>query len=106
MTYTLAKQLKDAGFPVGEQGRWYDDHGNQFYPDNDDPDVLYFPTLSELIEACGNVEFELHNGEKATGDWGTWYAAGFKADDFYSVEGETPKEVVTKLWLALNSKQT
>ena len=81
MDYALAKQLKDAGFP-GLSG-------------------LAEPTLTELIEACGE-RFESLNrhGE------GAWGAEGWPTDNTTPllVVGSTPEEAVAKLWLALNGK--
>lgn len=53
------------------------------------------PTLSELIEACGDIDFELnHNvGEK-------WTACG----DMKKSEGSTPEIAVSELWLKLNEQ--
>lgn len=87
MNYELAKQLKEEGFPF-------------------DKDVIewepgYIPTLSELIEACGD------------GFHGLWviqdeWEAFSELDNGYIVgkngEGKTPEEAVAKLWLALNRK--
>jgi hypothetical protein len=99
MTYELAKQLKDAGFPnmqwmgyltsIGIESFEKDKHG---------------PTLSELIEACGTGFGNLILGQnrnlpplwKAT-------AAGAVNEERFNL-GSTPEEAVAKLWLALNRK--
>lgn len=47
MEQELAKQLEDAGFPQRE-GDWYTSDG-QWIPEEE---RRYYPTLSELMEAC------------------------------------------------------
>lgn len=100
MTYELAKQLKDAGFP---QAHNYDENGRSDYVDKDykgDALVGYIsiPTLSELITACGDKFFTLER----------LYDGCFAANDDngnrIGEEYETPEEAIAKLWLALNAK--
>ena len=92
MDYTLAKELKDAGFPLRrhpnqerqpQEGEYVVDH------------VLYLvPTLSELIEACGEELDMIRH-------WATkWGAYGPTTRGM----GATPEEAVARLWLALTSK--
>ncbi len=91
ISHTLARQLEGAGFPQREINYFDDKKGD-----------IYIPTLSELIEACGDNFASLQ--KKVTG----WTAFSFtdKTGKIYSVagEGKTPEEAVTKLWLALNKK--
>lgn len=109
MNYALAKKLKDAGFPQNGVGFGYSIH-----PVTGDiirhytltqPCEVKEPTLSELIEACGNSTFGLaFNDENHQ-----WYsrkdnkmslvheAAGFHG------HGSTPDEAVANLWLILNA---
>jgi hypothetical protein len=96
MTYELAKELKDAGFSQleGIQGWIYEDGtANNFRPLT--PHAKN-PTLSELIEACGEIDFHLQHfvGE----DWGAW--GGREVG-----HGPNPEEAVARLWLALNRKE-
>lgn len=86
MNYELAKKLKEAGFPHMR---------------------IYFPTLSELISACGeNFSLEKEEGEN-------WIAHSLidpssnphKFVDYISKTGPTPEEAVANLWLALNTKE-
>lgn len=118
MTYDLAKQLKDAGFPQkGNNIRGYIEVAN-------DPPycissyehaiktlslsqwqgelLAYIPTLSELIEACGDRELEF---------WVRSDHARVRTNDIHDddgtptwFEGSTPKEAVAKLFIALNEK--
>ena len=97
MDYELAKELKDAGFPQAGKGKWIGP-----------PDALrwrsgnrvYVPTLSELIEACGDQFISL------TKDVTGWFALGDPRNDYSRQEtvGLTPEEAVARLWLALNKR--
>lgn len=95
MTYELAKELKDAGFPqyTGVDCR-HTPPAIQTAGERVEESV-YFPTLSELIEACGNERIEMVRPvlglwEVRTSEWKT--------------NGSTPEEAVARLWLALNKK--
>ncbi len=95
MNYELLKQLKEAGFPQDKLGQC-PTCGSFENPYHD-------PTLSELIEACGDNFHTLCKGWKNQ-------VPGFYADNwplttpFYEVFGKTPKEAVANLYLALNKK--
>lgn len=92
MTYELAKELKDAGFPQrgGEIGTRDRETGSE---------SVYAPTLSELIEACGNRLTVLEN-------WGEGWTAYEEQLDLIGKEakGKTPEEAVAKLYIALYNK--
>ena len=130
MNYTLAAKLKLSGFPQkGLSG------GFKLYPEEDEnapkeisrgtvlklsdipmggvlwvDNSAYAPTLSELIESCGdNIE------TIQKGSWrgkGKWVAYKNRWDDSISMPimiepvgvGETPEESVARLWLVLNQK--
>lgn len=97
MTYELAKQLKDAGFPLN------------------DPLYEGYPTLSELIEAVKGEKmhtFELtFNQEWATyepaNEDGPWAARYYDLTPvgFYEAGAKTPEEAVAHLWLALSKHE-
>ena len=104
MNYDLAVQLKKAGFPQ-DYNFWhkYYTSTNQesaqelgFIPyDKTDFDAVRVPTLSELIEACGDtVFFDLIKCKDG------WIAT----DHYMKGEGATPEEAVANLWLALQNK--
>lgn len=84
MNYELAKQLKDAGFPIIE---------------HEEPRYWTFPTLSELIEACDKLDGFGQLG-RANKGWNVWKLGIRRPVAF----GETPEEAVAKLWLELNKK--
>lgn len=127
MNYELAKKLKEAGFT--QKGIMTIDKSNQLYrccrPENcycpkcepwDDNDNWYavVPTLSELIEACGEHIALVKSG--LMNDDYTWecftYIAEADSDatigiDYYlggnssKSNGKTPEEAVANLWLEL-----
>jgi len=93
MTYETAKKLKNAGFPF----TWdYEPQSLAF---------KQYPTLSELIDACGDMFDSL---EKRGG---VYFAFGSSKDsamlkiDPYREVGSTPGEAVANLWLSLNWKK-
>ncbi len=97
MTYELAKKLKEAGFSQKERNglTWNDicELGN--CPE----EKMKVPTLSELIEACGNkfgkIEFINDNQEYK------WIATDCEGNKCWE---KNPEEAVAKLWLELNKK--
>jgi len=94
MNYEIAKKLKDAGLEVMNcQGC-----DNHFFGE-DGGDWIHNPTLSELIDACGNSFSKLHridNGFMATG--GGKDPTGL---DLIHVYGLTLEEAVALLYLEL-----
>lgn len=88
MDYALAKQLKDAGFPH----TW--DRWGAFKLG------VGYPTLSELIEACGDDFRALIYGESADFPGKKWCAQATNAQMCF----DTPETAVANLWLALNKK--
>lgn len=97
ITYELAKELKDAGFPQPEGHKDY--RGLFLNSDNEidsrwESDAVYVPTLEELIEACGDFKFTLVHAQDG------WYAETRGT----SSTGTTSADAVARLWLALNKK--
>jgi hypothetical protein len=80
MDLELLQKLKDSGFPIKEETAmgWTE---------------LKAPSLSELIEACGDRFEQLIRNKR-----GVWMTG------LYETEYKTPEETVAKLWLALNAK--
>ncbi len=96
--YKLIKELKEAGFPI----KTLDDIGDNL----PDTTVVYkrtfveglmAPTLSELIEACGE-EFKGLSRIKENPEKNRWVAFGFNSEFAF----QAPEEAVAKLWLKLN----
>ena len=98
MNYELAKELKDAGFPQKPDGlgRWIDNFGQTYsaFAQANIKDAL-IPTLSELIEACGDGYFKLEHTQCV------WHATTGLVDGKPYGQGSTPEEAVARLWLAL-----
>ena len=108
INYKLAKQLKDAGFPQNTRNYFYLIDGivvDEVYTEMEaklDTNMANWeksfacPTLSELIDACGD-EFD-HLGR---GPMGRWNALA--ADDTgLDISAKTSEEAVAKLYLKLN----
>lgn len=107
ISYELAKKLKDAGFPQDRDGDGYELGSNglrRSYQSFDDfLEYAYAPTLSELIEACGDeVRLQSYWSENDL----MWQADN--SSNFYVKEnqiagvGSTPEEAVALLYLAIN----
>jgi hypothetical protein len=97
MNYELAKQLKDAGFPNSEN--WIEANVHEkgiCMVEGGSSEFSFVPTLSELIEACGDKFHDLCKGLN-----GRWTCVSFTA---VHSKGDTPEEAVANLWLALNIK--
>jgi hypothetical protein len=100
MIYSLAKELKEAGFPPGGNGSWV------FPPEKiiaRSSDRVYAPTLSELMEACGGTEntgLWLQQESSPTGIyWGS--GRGLDGQQIRGSSGSSPEEAIARLWLAL-----
>ena len=96
MNKDLAQHLKDSGFPQGEAN----DGVFEKCKNRDDMEhyvEFYFPTLSELIEACGDVGLLLKNRKH----YKDWICDAFVNGDIVRSIGDTPEEAVIKLWLEL-----
>ncbi len=105
MNYSLAKELKDAGFSQEGDGkvlgRSFDDLADyrgedEIYTISEEV-TCYVPTLSELIEACGDDFGQLTR--VLSGEWD----ANNSIHDIRTNDS-TPEEAVARLWLALNKK--
>ena len=121
MNYKLLKQMKDRGFNFTEIPNYKSDKILDRY----NPVLLFgggslyaMPTLSELIEACGDEFVGLVKGQFMVWDYeDTGYSSftGFFAGTLdgrdgstLSVDyephgyGKTPEEAVARLWLSFN----
>ena len=108
MNYELAKQLKDSGFPQNLQigNRFVTKNNIQYFCENYETKSLYekdsakIPTLSELIEACGDRFWKL---EGSKGNWHAFYQNTIIPEAKLG-QGSTPEEAVAKLWLEINQQ--
>lgn len=99
ITYELSKTLKDVGFSQqgnGFESELLDSAVNSGV--NVSRENIYYPTLSELIEACGD-KF----GFLAKYADGEHWKCSIPGEIFWC-NGSTPEEAVAKLWLELNKK--
>lgn len=101
MNYELAKKLKDAGFPQKGKG---DEVTFMKLRSFEGMENCYIPSLSELIEACGE-SIDMITRERTAIENKTlgWRAYCHKGPSI-SKEGKSPEEAVARLWLALNAK--
>ena len=117
MTYELAKELKDAGFPQRP-------HTPLSIPRMGIQEIEHvdLPTLSELIEACGEERIGPNLNTKEKDPIKHLFRLGWCGDEWYTTYefyqssihndyglpiceyGETPEIAVARLWLALNKK--
>ena len=108
MNYKLAKQLKEEGFPQSQPNVPKDGYYD-IYADGDKrltSEILYRPTLSELIEACGDVQLNKKRDAPCKGesvDTFT-YEAYTEEPKILSFVCSTPEEAVAYLWLELHKK--
>ena len=113
ITYELAKELKDAGFPqyYNSLSRWYHTEGSHIldsgipwlgHEDITQEEIrewtVKIPTLAELIAGCGN-DFGVLDHLR-DGSWGAYIPNDIGTNGL----GSTPEEAVARLWLALHSK--
>lgn len=103
MTYELAKELKDAGFP--EQTRIAAEMNLRRYYPMTPPEAPSFPLLQELIEETKNIA-TLDTGIIWDCEDEEWVAFhGLKDGHWIEIgAGNTPEEAVARLWLALNTR--
>lgn len=109
MTYNLVEQLKNAGFPFDKKYECYIFKGERDYiaPDGtvfQRETLNSFPTLSELIWACGFPFERLEQKKDGRTPEGYrllsgWFAIAWDADDTWTGEGDTAEIAVAKLWL-------
>jgi len=107
MNYELAKQLKDAGFPQISENvlrniSLEEEMNRQLI--GQESNYICNPTLSELIEACGDRFDALIKDTEVKGDWVATAENGDN-DNLVSQTSSTPEESVANLWLAINKKK-
>jgi len=115
MTYELTLKLKNAGFKSEHQMDMdtasfcvrcpyfeeYQPNYGGIEPNKGFIEMCY-PTLSELIEACGDGFGKL---QQESSMWRfRWYACDLVNEEGSLEKGSTPEEAVARLWLALNKK--
>lgn len=122
MEHELAKELKDNGFPQEGKGTWWNyvvsssvDKGEEFATRKDfwqeseshwesEKAVYYYvPTLSELIEECGDVSYTMSKRD------GLWHASFDicinkckECNHTLDFGMSSQEKIFAMLWLALN----
>lgn len=106
--YTLAKRLKDNGFPqfCFRSQTYFDERGIAVICEETgdlEDNEYYIPSLEGAIEACGEnfwglTKLKLHP------DLG-WKAEQYVVGSSIEALGKTSLEAVLNLWLALNPKK-
>lgn len=101
--YKLLEELRDAGFPQKEGSieRVADGAPGDIAPYR----WAYYPTLEELIEACGEDFILVENEGKQWCAQGGWDEHGDCRTPRHDAFGLSPTEAVARLWLALNKPQ-
>lgn len=94
MTYELAKKLKEAGWP---QDKKYFSTQHQGWDG-----TTSCPTLSELIEACGERFYKLVYRKDA---WVAYSYSETGNPEDKDLFGKTPEEAVANLWIKLHEKE-
>lgn len=123
----LAQKLKDAGFPqnyptgehnaVGQKYWMYDKSDNDYTEIThdgcgsnalDDEQLTLIPTLSELIEECGDRFTKLKKHISKKGEI-SWFAGGLEPKGWWRPYrnykmgwAKTPEEAVANLYLEIN----
>lgn len=100
ISYELAKKLKDAEFPF----KYINDPRTQIANTQfEDGTCAIFPTLSELIEACGE-QFHTLARRRQIDNKLKWYASSFVDKYDVALVADSPEEAIANLWLTLHNK--
>ena len=136
LNYGLCKKLKDAGFPQkGNQGYYineadkvcfttdwnitdtagviieYFDPEHRVISKTSKAYVVIVPTLSELIEECGDRFMSIETAKAGMlgpfdRQYGGWCCDYYEGNRYLGkIIGFSPEEVVANLWLKLNEKK-
>ena len=102
------RRLKEAGFPITHTGGYECYVKGCFFKD-DEGVVEHCPTLSELIEACGDRFEEISKMTHKNHPKQKWGAHAYPCEvcgyeGLISGYGSTPIEAVANLYLALHEK--
>lgn len=117
LSYETAKELKEAGFPTFSSpskakmnGLW--DYYEELREKGKESKInmrryerVVLPTLSELIEECGDKFEMLYRNVDDNGKTIKWCCAHIDlARDEGVFCGKTPSEAVSRLWMKINKK--
>jgi hypothetical protein len=108
MKYELVEELKAAGFPFkskreifayGKETEFQYPWATQTLDATDSGYEFLFPTLEELIEACGEQYITVCG--RSGGNWIAFYG---DVAEKARTNGASAIEAVARLWIALNKK--
>lgn len=102
LSYETALKLKEAGFPLKEVPDPI--LGGPFYKDDGEDRIYHYPTLSELIQECGDEFTGLYETpmfKDSNGDLKKWTAHSRQHTSMGI--GDTPEEAVANLYIALHT---
>ena len=107
LNYKEGKELRDNKYPQGGKGfGLFPDDLTEFPYRGDEPnvhkDVVYIPTLSELIEAVGEEFNRLERDVDS--DTSVVYFVAYAHELLRGSVGKTPSQAVKNLWISLNKK--
>lgn len=108
ITYELAVKLKEAGFPQTGYG---EGESCSYLPVGKERKMeniisVYLPTLSDLIEACGDEFGHLESVSDETGHKNIGFVCSGKGMSIPKDFSQTPEEAVTTLYLKLHDKKS
>jgi hypothetical protein len=103
MDITIVRKLREAGFPQKHKFFACLRCGDGICPCGaTELGDLHTPSLSELIEACGETFDTLSQDDDPETHWAAF--GGSIWNKRYEGVGSTREDAVAKLWLALNQK--
>lgn len=107
--FGLAKELKEAGYPQEGENYWiyalavggwkWLEVTAVEWTESECSDWVVAPTLSELVDACGDRFSDLVRQDNSV--WWVATAVSRPAPYLKQGEGDTPEEAVARLWIAL-----
>lgn len=104
MNYETALALKEAGFKSVGMGSYIGPLRNEGEPTLSD-EIVYAPTLTELIEACGEGKFLLEKGFETAPSGLDVTEHWIAQRGMYKEQGATPIEAAANLYLSLHGKK-
>lgn len=113
ISYSLAKELKEAGFEENPSGAtespdsWVDSQGKYLdFPSGADDTECYVPTLSELIEACGDRFNNLERRHISRNADDRWLAVATSKGEtpYIYCFGSSAEEAIANLYIEINKK--
>ena len=101
MNYKILKQLKEAGFPKGENQTYVCKFNNI----TREEDCCYMPSLKQLIKSCGGDIKKIMQVRDSRDGSNKWYINGRqKGKSIPRIENWDLSDGVALLWLELNKK--